>query len=236
MKSKNLFVLASLFIISSACEINAQDSGSKSDSVKLHTFNLYFINGYAISYDLYKKEKSAVRVHLDFSSGLSDVSSDLEQSSTSSYGSTNKQTSSTKDNSSNLSITLSSYYIYSFYISEFGEAYIGAGPLFGYSKNSYTSSYNPTDTLSYSNSYYDVMNKNYYIGATLLIGIREYLTKHVSLFAESHINGGRKWTKSESTNNSKGPRNYFSDQTYNSSGSGWFYDSQFIRVGMSVSF
>lgn len=235
MKSKHLFVLVSLFIISSACKINAQDNGSKSDSVKLHTFNLYFINGYAVSYDLYKEGKSAVRVHLDFSSGLSDVNSDQEQSSTSSYGFTSKQTSSTKNKNSNLSITSSSYYIYSFYNSDFGEAYFGAGPLLGYSKNSYTSSSSSTDTLYYSNSY-DAMYKNYYIGATLLIGIRGYITKHVSLFAESHINGGRKWTKNESTNNSNGPRNYFSVQTSNSSGSGWFYDSQFIRVGMSVSF
>lgn len=236
MKSKPFFALAALsLVLFFANKINAQGNNSETDSTRLHTFYLYLFNGYAVSYDLYSEEKSSVRLRLDFSAAHNDLNSDAEQTYSTSNGYSSKTSSNSESRDNNFSVTLSSYYIYSFYNSKLGQAYIGAGPLIGYSRYSYGSSTTYSDTLQSYYSY-DSQNKNYSVGIVFLAGIRGYITERISFFAEANLNGGRTWTKSEGSSQYKGPNNYYSTQANNSSGSGWFYSSQFIRAGISVSF
>jgi hypothetical protein len=231
MKTKSLSLLSMIFFIFSIGSlVKAQNNFSEADSANYKTFNLYFINGYAISYDLIKNDKSVIRVHLDFSGTLTDINSDGTQINT---GQMDQSTTTGQKNGS-WSVALSFYYLHTFYNSNLGEVYAGIGPGFGYSKDNYSSSQGYNSVNSYNNYTSDTETKNYSLGLTFVLGIKSYITKSLSVFAESQFSGGKRWQKQDYSYSSTS--NYsVSYQSSNISGHGWFGDAQSIRIGISIS-
>jgi hypothetical protein len=234
MKTKSLIFLSIIFLlISISYSAKGQNNSSETDSTGYKTFNLYFINGYAISYDMIKNDNSVIRAHLDFSGTLTDINSDGTQIN----GGQPDQSLTTDQKNNTWSVSLSFYYLRTFYNSDLGEVYAGIGPGFGFSKDSYFSnqSYNYAQTNSNSNSSMNSITKNFSIGFTVVLGIKSYITKSLSVFAESQLSGGKSWQKQEysySSNTNNISTNYSSSST---SGHGWFYNTQFFRAGISVS-
>jgi hypothetical protein len=199
-----------------------------------NTFNFYFINGYTISYDFYEAQSYYLRAGLDISTTKEDIDSDGEViQSPSSYESSTTESS---DNSY-FSIGASVQIILPFYETKYGNIYFGIGPVFTYSTTNYSSSrtYNdpvPTNTSKYSNSTYE---QNYDVAAIVLVGVEGTITDNISLFVEANIKGGGRWQKNESEYSNTDPSGYQYKNTSNSDGNGWFYEAQFIRLGVSIS-
>ena len=228
MKIKSLSLLSVIFFIFSiGCSARAQNNVSEADSANYKTFNLYFINGYALSYDMIKNDKSVIRVHLDFSGSLTDINSNLKHLDSNSP----TQSTTTDQKNGSLSVSISFYYLHKFYNSNIGEFYAGIGPGFGYSKNNISSDQN---TIQYNTNYVYSSNndtEDYSLGLTFVLGLKSYITNTLSVFAESHFAGGKRWENQESSY-TDAYGNFASAYT---SGDGWFYDTQFIRAGISVS-
>lgn len=206
-----------------------------------HTFNLYFINGYAISYNFLNTESLYLRVQLDLSTSKEDIDSEGE-SITQSRFLLEKHSRSGKNETDFFSIGASAHIIYPVYKTNFGEIYIGTGPLFNYSNSnynysdSYTQYYPDSNAVQFTNKYTNTSKeKNYDAGVVLLFGIETFITKNISLIAEANLKGGRRWKTTEWEYSSSQNPDYYTKQTTNSDGNGWFYEAQFIRLGVSVS-
>jgi hypothetical protein len=69
----------------------------------------------------------------------------------------------------------------------------------------------------------------------VLLGVKGIITENISLFVEANIKGGGRWQNSEGEYSNTDPSGYQYKNTYSSDGSGWFYEAQFIRLGVSIS-
>ncbi len=221
-----------LFIIFLSKNSIAQDE-VKSEGPK-NTFNFYFINGYTISYNFYEAKSYYLRAGLDISTSRSDIDSDGEVIQ---YPSSYKSSTTESSDNSYFAIGASVQIIFPVYETKFGNIYLGTGPVFTYSTSNYSSSktYNdsdPTNTSNYSNST-DV--QNYDLAAIVLVGVEGIITENISLFVEANIKGGGRWQSTESEYSNTDPSGYQYKNTQNSDGSGWFYEAQFIRMGVSIS-
>lgn len=234
------FLVISFFIIGFA-SVSSSQTDEKVSKENLNTFNIYFINGYALSYNYYTTEKFYLRAQLDFSTNGENIDTDGEN--IMEYtNSKEKQTRSDENKSDYLSVAISTQIIYPFYNSEYGQAYFGIGPKISYTNNSYKTdsdgkSYYP-DTTSTPNIFSN-SNKNsstsYDVGINLLLGLKAYITDNISLFAETHFTGGRRWAETEWNYTNVYNAIDSSKNTNESDGNGWFYEATFIRLGVSVS-
>ena len=139
MKFKIIITIV-LFLISLLFTNNTYGQ-NKEEAVKdLHTFNVYFINGYGISYDAYKHNNSTLRLYLDFN-GYGD---ELESSSHQIYSNptTNFEVKSNSENfTDSFVLLISPQFLHKLYKSDLGEIYFGSGPYFEYRNNSYWTPY-----------------------------------------------------------------------------------------------
>jgi hypothetical protein len=241
MKKSAVLFLIIIFALSIKTVLAKAGSDSLDNSQNLQTFNLYLINGYAISYEFNKVNHSLFRVEFDFAGNSSN--NDLNGDRTSIYTNPPENTKapySEKSNYSNLSLSLSLHYIYKFAETNFAAAYLGGGPIFSYSKGTTKSESSNiySDSTSYKSSYNN-NTINYSLGITFVLGLKTFLTKNISIFAESYITGGKRWTREEFANENVTDYPSINDYYYKSfgtsSGGGWFYNSEFIRVGLSLS-
>ena len=211
----------------------AQDE-VKSEEPK-NTFNFYFINGYAISYNFYEAHSYYLRAGLDISTSKEDINSDGESIQ---YPSAYESSTTESSNNSYFSIGASVQIIFPVYVTKYGNIYVGTGPVFTSSTRNYKSSRTQTysDPTSLPYSYTNITDEqNYDVAAIVLVGVEGILTENISLFVEANIKGGGRWQSSETEYSNSDPNGYQYKNTYNSDGNGWFYEAQFIRLGVSIS-
>jgi len=213
---KNTFL--SFLVLCLACSfIYAQDVPISSR----HELHFYIINGYAVSYKFPSKGILNYRVNVDFGAHYGDLSG----KSSVDYYNNNRG-----DINRALNITLTpQIYVY-FLSTEYAKMYAGGGAFitYEYNKQHTDQSYNHDKNSS------SAITKNacYSLGLSALIGIETELAKHIMLFAESQINGGRQWTEAESS--------YFNNEGYHSQHNEtertWFTNYSNIRIGLGVYF
>lgn len=204
-----------------------------------NTFNFYFINGYAISYNFYNADSYFLRVGIDLSTTKQDIDSDGESVQEYSGGYSEKNTTSGNADNSYFSIGASAQIVWPVFKNKYGMFYLGAGPLFNYSNRTYSSSEsrtnsNPGVTGPYKSSN-STNEKNYDVGAIFLVGLNAILTENFAVFVEANIKGGGRWQNTEAEYYSMDPYSNYNKNSYSSDGNGWFYEAQFIRMGISIS-
>jgi hypothetical protein len=205
----------------------------------LHTFNIYLLNGYALSYEFSKCNQSLYRVQLDYGSSYTEDKSDGESTTVSSYG-TEKHPRTEENSTSSISLSLSAHYIYSFLRTDFGEIYLGAGPSLGFARYEHLSDNSGTsaDTIFFSSSS-NYIDKTYSIGVVFVLGMKAFITNNLGVFAEANLNGGKRWRENNSVssniNDYPSSADYSSTNTYHVSGGGWFYNATYVRIGISIS-
>jgi len=206
-----------------------------------HTFNLYFINGYAVSYNFYNAGIYYLRAQLDLSTSKEDL--DTEGENVQDYPVARYERFTTGNSETDyFSIGVSAHIIFPVYKTNYGKIYVGAGPLFTYSNQNSSSTEDrkefSSDTVSTPNSYnYSVSNneKNYDLGVLVLVGLEAIITDNISLFAEANFKGGRRWQDAKWKNTnvySPSDSYHYTDET---NADGWFYQAQFMRLGVSIS-
>ncbi|QQS34726.1 MAG: hypothetical protein IPM56_10680 [Ignavibacteriales bacterium] len=233
---KNTFkvmLIGSFVFLFNSWILNAQvrDSSSLKD---LHTFNIYFINGYALSYDFYKSDKFYLRAELDISTNKSDI----DDEGRSVYGSTTIDNNKIDGNRVNeyFYVGFSPQIIVPVFSTSFGQLYLGCGPSLGYSvrKSSYEEQ-RISDTGT-SSGFTNSNNETYYDAGVLVIGgVKAFIADNISLFAEVHLNGGITWLKEENNNVSSNSISASIISSRSIESDGWFYDARFIRLGVSLS-
>jgi hypothetical protein len=224
-----------LFTILTSADTCAQE---KTETNKPeNTFNFYFINGYAISYNFYEAKSYYLRAQLDLSTSKEDIDSDGESIQYYTGSTENYSTSDNHDNSYFL-IGASVQIVFPIYVTKYGNIYLGAGPVFTYATRNYSSSRtqtNPDPTYSPVTSTSSTGEQNYDVAAIVLLGVKGIITENISLFVEANIKGGGRWQNSEGEYSNTDPSGYQYKNTYSSDGNGWFYEAQFIRMGVSIS-
>jgi len=223
-----VILLSFFFTINSIAQDDVKSEGPK------NTFNFYFINGYVISYNFFEAQNFHLRAGLDISTTKEDIDSDGEVIQ---YPSGYESSTTESSDNSYFSIGASVQIIFPVYETKYGNIYFGTGPVFTYSTSNYSSSrtYNdpdPTITSKYSNST-DV--QNYDLAAIVLVGVEGIITENISLFVEANIKGGGRWQSTESEYSNTDPSGNQYKNTQSSDGNGWFYEAQFIRLGVSIS-
>ena len=223
-----IFLFFNFFINSSFAQNEVESAGPK------NTFNFYFINGYAISYNFYEAQSYYLRAGLDISTTKENIDSDGEIIQ---YPSGYESSTTENSDNSYFSIGASVQIILPVYETKYGNIYFGTGPIFTYSATNYSSSrtYNdpvPTNTSKNSNSTYE---QNYDVAAIVLVGVEGIITDNISLFVEANIKGGGRWQHTESEYSNTDPTGYQYKNTSSSDGNGWFYEAQFVRMGVSIS-
>ncbi|OGU34197.1 MAG: hypothetical protein A2068_12890 [Ignavibacteria bacterium GWB2_35_6b] len=222
-------ILISLFVFVN--QVKAQET--KEETEELNTYNFYFINGYAISFDFYKHENSAMRLQLDFNG--TDLSN---ESSGNRYGTNNSDEKITEEiKSSSFSISVSPQYMYTFFKSINGDAYFSLGPFLSFNSenreqiNTYKL-YDIFNGNSESENRFTNNNKIWNLGLTAVVGLKGRITENISLFAESHFSASKRWNSNEDI--SSGTEYYYNSKT-TKDGDGWEFTTNFVRVGVSIS-
>lgn len=236
---KPAFILF-LFLFSLTINIVAQEE-TVNEGKEINTFNFYFINGYALSYNFYNANSYLLRAHLDISFSGSD--SDSEGETIHQYPFIGDKRTFTSDNKIDyFNIAFSPQIIFPVYTTAFGQVYLGGGPFLGYGNSTYSLSqesieYYPdtTSTPSISTNSGSSKNKNIDAGLVFVAGLKIFATNNISLFAETQFQGGRSWQENESSQEWISYSGSYSKQIQTSDSDGWFYNAQFIRMGISLS-
>lgn len=234
-----VFIISLLFNVANLAQIE-----NKTETKNLQSFSVYFINGYALGYDYYKTDAFKLRATLDLSLSGNDENSDGESRNIPDgspyYGS--KEITERETDRSSFSVSLGSQIIFPIYKTEFGNIYFGAGPSFGYSKDHSTTTYDDkyyypdtvvTPTLNTSSSENSLQNYN--VAANILLGAEAIVSDNISLFIETHLNGGINWSDERRTYRYKSNPNYEELRENNYNGDGWFYNFQYARIGVKIS-
>lgn len=210
-------ILSFLILCMTSCFIYSQEVSTSSRQA----LQLYVINGYAVSYKFPSKGILNYRINADFGAHYGDVSGDNTGRV---YGAK------TGVINRNLSITLTPQ-IYAYILStEYAQMYAGGGAFINYQYQNKSTDYSSYENSSSSTIVYKT--GSYSLGLSALIGVETELAKHILLFAETQINGGKKWTSTKNNSRtSDGMNNWL-----NSSSRGWFADYSNIRIGLGVSF
>lgn len=243
MKLLNVLLLFS-FLFTGTDYLFAQETekpAGENQHLTSNYFDFYFINGYAVAYRFSANENSALRLQLDFSRSFSDANTEGTNTYTQNSSPATSQSTTGDSKSSSINLSLFFQYTYNIYKSDKGHAYVGAGPFLSYSKftNESNSSYGNTNTQPVSNTQSNYhLNRSIGLGIGLLIGIEGYLTKNINVFAETHITGGKSWSKNEY--NSTSNYIYTNSQSvtrseYNLNDNAWYYNLTSIRIGIGIS-
>lgn len=243
MKTFKGLVLVIIIILSINISSVAQTE-NKTEQKDLHSFSVYFINGYALGYDYYKTDAFKLRATLDLS--LSGVNQDSDGKNTNhyfsgSYFNNSIQESEIETDRTNLSLSLSSQIILPIYKTEYGNIYFGSGPGIGYSRNfsssiSENTVYDPDTALaSKSHIENEYTTTEYNVKLNILLGAEVYISNNLSLFAETHLNAGLMWSEQKSLYKYQGNLGSEQNTEINQDGSGWFYNFQYARIGVKIS-
>lgn len=213
---------------------------TSSEEHSYHTFNIYLINGYALSYDLFKNSNSSVKIHFDLSMDYSELDLEGDNITNDNNNILNEPYDSFKE-TKNISISLASYYTYNIFISEHGNLYMGGGPFIGFnSAKSFTDdkfniAYEVDDLTYFRKSYSSLQTEEIWsLGITFILGIRSNITDRIGLFVESHFNFGNKWINTKQHWETNYTDNSYRINSSNSNGSGLFYKYNFVRVGLNI--
>lgn len=232
MKTKAVItlILISLFVFENQVEAQAEkDVTNESMSV-----NIYFINGYAVSFDFYKHDNSAMRLHLDFNgTDLSDESKGDR------YGSNSADEKITDErNFSTFAVSVSPQYYFTFFNSVNVSSYLSFGPLFGYESGHDEQKFT-VKKENFMQEYVTITNENtvkntsWKIGAVFSIGLKGKLTDNIGLFAESYFDLTKRWTTNDIDIKNT---DYYYTYKSETSGGGWKFETNFVRAGISISF
>lgn len=238
---KNFIVLSLLSFLLFFSTVSLWSQENKDPNKPDHTFNFYFINGYAISYNFYETEIFYLRAQMDLSTNKEDI--DMEGESHQAYTTIlNKYKTSGYTDNDYFSVGASAHIVFPLYSNKYGSIYFGTGPIFTYStRNSAYSEtgnqyYPDSNAVQYSStSTFTNNEKNYDAGVLGLVGVQGIITDNIKLFVKAHIKGGRRWKDTEWESSNTNNVSYSSKTTSSSSGDGWFYEAQFIRLGISIS-
>ena len=229
---KTQIVVFSLLLIigsinhSTFAQVIKSDSTNISCEEKEYVFDLYFINGYALGYQIYSNSNSEIRLLLDLSISGSSGDEEISQTNISSLSSNTDKYSSESSNSFR-SISLTSHYLLNIYKSNNGTAYWGIGPTMGVnwreSSNASSRENQKDDDLYLTNSFS--------VGLTALIGIRGNLNNAISLYAEAQLTGTKSWGEHESESNYNNDNSSSSYKSKTDS-NGWGYNLIYSRIGI----
>lgn len=232
-----------LFLLFSFSISNAQTNQNLNNS-ELNTFNINFINGYAISYNYLSTENFWLRAQLDLFLTANDFENETERYyrriGGGYYGSRNEGT----ENSDNkyLGIALSTQIILPIYKSDYGFIYFGVGPQFSYNNESRffeseLENFTPDTILipTINRSSNEIKNKFYDLGIIGLLGISASITDNICLYAETHFSGGLRWSDLKTIYRNSSSPDFEDVNESTSTGNGWFYEARFVRIGVTIS-
>lgn len=198
----------------------------KDDSifVRERSFDFYFVNGYAVGYKFNLNEKSQVKFVLDFK-GTYLNQDRSETDSPSEYS----------ERRDNINLAFYGAYCYSIYKNPYVDIYLGIGPYYNLNFYSNKGTEFVKDTLktifrNYASNSYNAL------GASTIFGVEGFISSHISLIAEAQLTGLYRWEKnySENTRTAQGTevnRSQYEDKT-----TSWFYDINFVRLGIGIYF
>jgi hypothetical protein len=198
--------------------------------------NIFFYNGLGISYKYNANETFSYRVNVGLSTSLSDSENETDHYyfSSPTYSDTNYY--SEDENVTHFATNLSYTILYNLIKEKSFNLYLGAGPSVNYSIQKYDVSQKREETNYLYNSNHTSTYSNYGIGVVGLVGIEAYLSKNVTLFAESQLSLYRSWGKEERESK------YFHDNTLDHkyvdkvSSTNWQMDFALVKVGFGIYF
>lgn len=237
-KSFKIQLVTLLFLLLS---FNAYSQTVSSDSLDCITnksdfeFDLYFINGYALGYNLHSYQNSELRVILELESGAGSSKSDnLSHWNNGAVHTTRGHSVEAENNSHNLSLSL--HYLFNIYKSNYGSIYLGIGPRIGYDWGNSSSSSINSDSATKMEFKSDFQTKS--IGITAIAGLRSNITDRINLFAEMQLTGYRNWqtfvnnqTYTDTTIGSA----VFEESNNTNKEKGWGYYYTYAKVGIRFS-
>lgn len=236
MFRKSLFTCL-IFIFVSVITTQGQ-SESDTGSVPFQTFNkgfnLNFINGYALGYKWGNTSTWSSRIYLTLDLGASDSEGESEYNFSDEYN-TSQSSRSEDESESRLGIILDYQFLNNFYSIGNFRAYGGGGLYAGYMLTNRKSTRQDNDDESTIEG--EFSNKSYLAGIVGILGIEVEITPSVSLFAESHLRGGKSWNtyeyKGESNNLSTENRSFFSDKHTDEK---WSISFFLVKAGIGIYF
>ena len=226
-----------LALILFSTSLQAQIDFEKTD----HGVNINFFNGYAISYKWNTTQDLNYRIYLGMGSSWTNDDRDSESESSGTNYDTNKSKSDRDNNSIYFASNLSFQFLFSLVSKAKYNIYLGAGPnisySYGKSNSNRSENYNNDSTIrNYGSTY---TTKSYGIGVISIIGIEAYLTKTITLFAESHVTGAKKWSNNDSEHNSTENHSGSTSTNFSNNSettSGWSANIQLVKVGLGIYF
>lgn len=219
-----------LILILLSSSLFAQVDSEKAD----HGVNINFFNGYAISYKYNTIQDVNYRIYLNLGSSWTDRQDDSKNISSNNQSRIEKE----DNNNTYISANLSYQFLFNIISQKSFNFYIGVGPNLNYRYEKWEHNTNSQyDDYDYFSEYIN-NSKSFGVGIISLVGIEAYLTKNITLFAETHLVGSRNWSSYERKNNSFNS-NY--DDNINSSenssdGSSWNVNLQLVKVGLGIYF
>ncbi|MBU0474298.1 MAG: hypothetical protein KKF62_09050 [Bacteroidetes bacterium] len=194
------------------------------DSTKANNgINIYFYNGYALSYKWNANQNMSHRVSLGLSSSIESSDNNSEEVHLiNNYKNNFEQT----NDIVRLDINASFQFLFNIVSQKSLNMYLGIGPSLNYFYNKSESERNSEsddNERTFTNT-----NKSYGVGIISIVGVEAYLTDSITLFAESHLIGRKYWSKREES--------YESNYIISQDGSGWSANLQLVKVGLGIYF
>lgn len=219
-----------LILILVSTSLVAQVNSEKAD----HGVNINFFNGYAVSYKYNTNQDLNYRIYLSLGSSWSDSKNDSKNTSSNGQSRTGED----NDNGTYFTTNLSYQFLFNIISQKTFNFYIGVGPNLNYRYENWESNNNEKyDSYDYF-SEYSRKSKTFGVGLISLIGIEAYLTKNITLFAETHLVGSRNWSSTERKDksfNSNYDDNIYSSES-SSDGTSWSANLQLVKVGLGIYF
>jgi len=228
MLPNNFLKLAFISILFFTASIFAQTDTTLIDK----GVNIFFYNGLGISYKYNANETLSYRVNVGLSTSLTDSETEKDDYS---YNPTYSDTNYYSEYhfrsyfAANLSYTI----LYNLIKEKSFSFYLGAGPSVNYSIQKYDDSHKSEGTTYLYNSNRTSTYSNYGIGVVGLVGIEAYLSKNVTLFAESQLSLYKSWGKDEYESNQNNNDYKNVDKV---SSTNWQMDFTLVKVGFGIYF
>lgn len=232
MLPNNFLKLALISILFFTASIFAQTDTTLIDK----GVNIFFYNGLGISYKYNANETFSYRVNVGLSTSLTDSETEIDNHHF--YSPIVRDTNYYSEDNfiSNFAANLSYTILYNLINEKSFNLYLGAGPSVNYSIRKYDHSQKSEQTNYLYSSNHTLTYSNYGIGVVSLVGIEAYLSKNVTLFAESQLSLYRNWGNDEQESK------YFYDNTLDNeyvnkeSSTNWQMDFTLVKVGFGIYF
>jgi hypothetical protein len=224
-----LFSFLFVFLIINPVQAQSTDTLHKGYAV-----NAFLFNGYAASVKFPCQGPLNFRILFDFSSAYNGNNSSGNRINM--YSSDTTPYPYHFDSSrTSFNLTISPQCYYNIFINDLAAVYIGAGPFisFNYSKSAFGYNFYSGPNLHYSNfSNNKYSSTTWSSGLSLFIGVGGYLSRNISLFVESQVNGGY----SSGRQSYEEFNDYYSHNTESYLNNGWFANLINIRAGFGIYF